>query len=266
MLVPQNMNDAVRLAELMAKGTMIPEHFRGKPGDCLMVIEQAMRWNMSPFAVAQCAANVKGKLCYTGLLIAAAVSSCGAIRSEFDYQFTGDAKNPQTLSVRASATRSSDGQVKHVDVAWKDAKTNNEHWAKSPEQMLSYHAARVWARRWTPGVILGVYAREEFDTAGNVKVDDFDGTTIDAEHAQPEPQPEPPKKRTVSDFLDGLQSEFDAAILAGREDVDRLLASEHVQTAMDKLTNGGLARLKAMIADAIARTADEDDGFPGTAA
>jgi hypothetical protein len=262
-LVPVGLDQAMRMADMMAKSKMLPEYFRGSPGDCLMIIEQAGRWNMSPLAVAQCCAKVKDKFCYEGKLIAAAVSSCGAIKSEFDYDFTGDPKNPQTLAVRASATRTSDGKVKHVDVAWKDARTNNEHWAKSPEQMLCYHAARVWARRWTPGVLLGVYAREEFDQQGNVVAEEpFTGTTIDGEHAQPEPVSDPPKKRTISEFLDDLQRQFDAAIVAGRDEVDRLIASEDVQKAQDRFTNGAKDRLIKMIGDAIART-DDDDGFPG---
>ena len=258
-LVPVGLDQAMRMADLMAKSRMLPEHLRNSPGDCLMIIEQAGRWNMSPLAVAQCCAKVKDKFCYEGKLIAAAVSSCGAIKGEFDYEFTGDPKSPQTLSVRASATRFSDGKVKHIDVAWKDAKTNNEHWAKSPEQMLCYHAARVWARRWTPGVLLGVYAREEFDSAGNAAVDDFAGTTVDSV-AEPAHEPAP-RKRTVAEFLDGLEQQFKAAVAEGRDSVDRLTASEEVQTALDRLTNGGKARLDQIIQGAIDAT---EDDFPGT--
>ena len=42
---------------------------------CLVVIEQAMRWGMSPFAVAQCTSSIGGKLMYEGKLVAAAVES-----------------------------------------------------------------------------------------------------------------------------------------------------------------------------------------------
>ena len=48
-LVPQTMEQAMRLAEMMSRGKMLPQHLQGSPGDCLMVVEQAMRWGMSPF-------------------------------------------------------------------------------------------------------------------------------------------------------------------------------------------------------------------------
>ena len=77
-MIPQSMTEAVHLAEMMARGKMMPEHLRGSAGDCLMVVEQAMRWRMSPFAVAQCTSSVKGKLMYEGKLVAAAVETSGA--------------------------------------------------------------------------------------------------------------------------------------------------------------------------------------------
>jgi hypothetical protein len=51
-----------------------------------MVIEAAMRWGMSPFAVAQETSVIQGKLMFSGKLVAAAI---------------------QTHSVSQSATRSS---------------------------------------------------------------------------------------------------------------------------------------------------------------
>lgn len=187
-LVPHTMDEAIRLAELMARAKMVPKHLHDDVGTCFLIVEQALRWQMSPFAVAQCTSNIGGKLMWEGKLIAAAASSCGAITGEFDYQFEGDPKNPETLSVIASATRASDGQVRTMKLSWLDAKTDNQFWKKQPEQQLSYAVARVWCRRWTPGVILGVFAPEEFN-----KVDTFNGTTID--HAEAEAPPSPPTRR-----------------------------------------------------------------------
>ena len=91
-LVPQNMNDAMRLAEMMVRAKTLPAHLQGadKVGDALMVIEQAMRWQMSPFAVAQCTSVISGKLMFEGKLVAAAVQHSGIIEGHFDYQFSGE--------------------------------------------------------------------------------------------------------------------------------------------------------------------------------
>jgi hypothetical protein len=43
--------------------------------NCFLVVNQAVRWNMDPFAVAQCVSVVHGKLCYEGKLIAAIIEA-----------------------------------------------------------------------------------------------------------------------------------------------------------------------------------------------
>ena len=47
-LVPHNMDEALRLAEFMARARTVPKHLQDSPGDCLMAIEQAklrrQRW------------------------------------------------------------------------------------------------------------------------------------------------------------------------------------------------------------------------------
>ena len=157
-LVPHNMDDALRLAEFMARARTVPKHLHDSPGDCLMVIEQAMRWGMSPFAVAQATSVISGKMMYEGKLVAAAVETSGAIVGQLAYEYTGEGP---TRAVTVSATRRGETNPRTVTVALKDAKTDNSMWTRQPDQQLVYHGARVWARRWTPAVILGVYSREE---------------------------------------------------------------------------------------------------------
>lgn len=167
-MAPRSMNDAIRLADLMCQGKMVPAHLQNSPGDCLMVIEQAMRWNMSPFAVAQCTSSINGKLMFEGKLVAAAVENSGAISGLMDYAFTNSG-NERTVTV--SATRRGETEPRVVDVVFKDVVTTNAMWKKQPDQQLVYSGARVWARRWTPGVMLGVYTPEEFSAeAQNAEV------------------------------------------------------------------------------------------------
>ena len=157
-LVPRNMDEAIRLAEFMCRARTLPKHLWDSPGDCLMVVELAMRWGMSPFAVAQATSVISGKQMIEGKLVAAAVENSGAIVGHIDYQFSGEGEG---RSITVTATRRGETNPRTVTVAYKDARTNNEMWKRQPDQQLVYHGARVWARRWTPAVILGVYSREE---------------------------------------------------------------------------------------------------------
>ena len=250
-MIPTSMEGAIRLAEMMAKWKMAPEHLRGSPGDMLMVIEQAMRWGMSPFAVAQCTSSIKGKLMWEGKLVAAAIENSGAIIGLLDYQFSGEG---QGRKITVTGTRKGETSPRTVEIALKDVVTENGIWKKQPDQQLVYAGARIWGRRWTPGVVLGVYAPEEF---AQVQAETFGGTTIEAD-AQPVQQiaPPAPKKQTVSSWLDALQSDLNEA--ASSEGVDSIISRADVQAAMDKLGNGARDRLNAMVNAAIKRTAPDD--------
>lgn len=189
-LVPASMSEAIQLAQLMASQKLVPQHLQGSPGDCLMIVEQAMRWRMSPFAVAQCTSSIKGKLCYEGKIVAAAVETSGAIIGLMDYEFSGEGPSRK---ITVTATRRGEKQPRSVEVAWKDAKTDNQWWTKTPDQMLVYHGSRVWGRRWTPAVILGVYSPEEIEQPH--REPPHNGPTVEHEQrprlAKPAPQAAP---------------------------------------------------------------------------
>ena len=157
-LVPQSMDQAIRLADMMSRGRLVPKHLQDSPGDCLMVIEQAMRWNMSPFAVAQATSVIQGKMMFEGKVVAAAVQASSAITGWIDYEFGGE-NGGRYIVVKA--TRRGETEQKTVKVTLAEAKTTNQWWQKTPDQMLVYHGTRVWGRRWVPSVMLGVYSPEE---------------------------------------------------------------------------------------------------------
>jgi hypothetical protein len=252
-LIPRNMQDAMQLATMMARGKMMPEHLRND-GDALMVIEQAMRWNMSPFAVAQSTFSIKGKLLFAGTLVAAAIENSGAIQGLMDYQFTGEGP---TRKITVSATRRGEATPRTVEVLLKDAKTTNENWTKQPDQQLVYHGARVWARRWTPGVMLGVYTPEEMrdippDTGTTREL--YTGTTLEhVPDAAPKstPAPSPAPKRTRRMWLDELQVRLSA--VQNEDELGEIAQSPEVVRALETFQNGHLTDLKAMLADTFER-------------
>jgi hypothetical protein len=161
-LMPRSFDDAMRLAEMMARSELVPQHLQKKPADCLLVVEQAMRWNFSPFAVAQGTFVTKGKLGYLGSLMHAAVEQNAPVDGHLSYEFSGEG---EARDVTVSGTLIGEKKPREVTVKLRDARTQNDWWKKTPDQMLCYHGARVWARRHTPGVIFGAYSREELADA-----------------------------------------------------------------------------------------------------
>lgn len=256
-LIPRNMQEAMQLAEMMARGKMMPDHLKN-PGDALMVVEQAMRWQMSPFAVAQATFNIKGKLLFAGTIVAAAIENSGAIHGLMDYQFSGEGQNRK---ITVSATRRGESAPRTIEVVLKDAITANEIWKKQPDQQLVYAGARVWARRWTPGVMLGVYTPEEWHTQ---PAPVFTGTVIDGEPlttgqviGDDIPREPPPPKRTVRQLVrDKLVS------ATTMEEVTAVAELPAVVKALAEAPDAVKDEIGALLSEAMTRIyeAEGDDG------
>lgn len=249
-LVPHDMNGAMQLATMMAKGKLVPQHLRDSPGDCLLIIEQAMRWQMSPFAVAQCTSVIQGKLMFEGKLVAAALNSSGLLESRLREEFSGAG---QSRSVKLTGTIRGEKQPRSITVTLAEAKTSNGMWAKQPDQQLVYFATRAWARRHAPEVMLGVYSPEEFE-----------GQTIDAVAIRPEPEFTPPapedKDAAIQRWLTRLSFELSAAATA--DEIDAILARDDVQRAQDKLRNGHRDQLQHLCDEAVRRAREMETSAP----
>ena len=202
-LVPQSMDEAMRVSEFMAKASLMPDHLRGKPGDCLLVIMQAQRWGMDALSVAQCTAVVKGKLCYEGKLVSAVLMSMGVIKEELDYEYSGTGAN-RKITVTGTLARS--GKTKTIEGTFAQWKTSNDAWVRDTDQMLSYRGARQWARRHAPSAMLGVYTPDEMEDVsydgGKVTVTNVVDLTP-KERAAPVEKAQDTAKPVNDDVVDG---------------------------------------------------------------
>lgn len=251
-LIPTDMRGAMDLAGMMSKGRLVPQHFWDKPGDALMVIEQAMRWGMSPFAVAQETSVIQGKLMFSGKLVSAAIHASGIMAGRLSYEFGGEGDGRWVV---ASGTLRGEDKPREMKVFLKDVKTSNGMWQKQTDQQLVYSSTRAWARRHTPEVMLGVYSPEEMEPASAP----FQGPTLEARPEPPQSTPndpmgEPaPRARTRSQWMADLQADLNAC--QTREDVDAHMKRDDVRRAMSEFTNGSLERLEAMLDAAMHKTA-----------
>ena len=160
-----SMDKMVRLAEQMAASTIsVPEHLRGKVGDCLAIVTQAMLWNMNPFAVAQKTHIVSGRLGYEAQLVIAVVMNSGAIRGGFRFEYRGENGG---LECRAGAVLRGESEItwgewlRSADVTTK----NSPLWKTNQRQQMGYLQAKNWSRLNVPGAILGVYSTDELEDA-----------------------------------------------------------------------------------------------------
>lgn len=266
-LVPQSMDDAIRLAKAMSSAKLMPRHLQDDIGSCLMVVEQAMRWGMSPFAVAQCTSKIGDKLMFEGKLIAAAVESCGAIEGHFDYEYAGQGDDRQ---VTVKARRRGETNDRQLTVRLRDVKTKNEWWDKQPDQQLAYSSTRQWARRYTPSAMLGVYAPEEIDKRTGATIDgEVVVETPTEQTSRSEENPDPSKrpvenqapKMTWAQLLENLDMAVHSATTGA--DIEALLNGKTVKQAEAMATGETKRQLDKLLADARTRQAELDDKAEG---
>lgn len=147
-----------RVAILMSKSGLVPDHLKGKVADCSLVAAQAFRWRMDPFAVAQHTFVLQGKLGYEGKLIAAVVNSHRRIETRLNYAYEGEGQARRVVVTAQIKGEKGERRIEGTVQGWA---TNNEQWKKSPDQMLAYRGAREWARRHMPEAMIGIQAEEE---------------------------------------------------------------------------------------------------------
>jgi hypothetical protein len=177
-----------RIATIMASSGLVPAHLnigmdKGEAiANCFLVTNQAVRWKMDPFAVAQHTYVLKGKLGYEGKLVAAVINTRPEIIKRLSYRFEGE-KGKGNRKVIVSARIAGDDVDKEVEGTVDGWKTNNDQWKGDADQQLTYRGAREWARRHLPEAILGVWGDDEleqFETTGR---------TVQGEVQTQQPQP-----------------------------------------------------------------------------
>lgn len=163
----ENMKEAWKMAEALAKSTIVPEEYRGNPANCLIAIDMASRLNMSPMMVMQGLYVVKGKPSWSGQMAIALIN--GSRRYEAPIKFVFEGKGP-TLSCYAVATDLEGNIVKGTTITmdmvmgegWdSDKGSSKSKWKTMPEQMMQYRAASFFARANCPDVLYGIYTADE---------------------------------------------------------------------------------------------------------
>ena len=147
-----------RVATAMASMKLVPGHLQGSIGDCLLVVEQAIRRGLSPTDLAQHTFVVHGKLGYEGKAVAAWCNTSPLIKGSLKYEYSGEGSKRKIVVSGTLVDRDEPDVIEGTVQQWA---TDNENWKKNPDQMLSYRGAREWARRHTPEILLGVSTEDD---------------------------------------------------------------------------------------------------------
>ena len=169
---PTTFEQIERVAAVMARASMIPDHLKGKEfeetmANCFMVASQAQRWSMDPLAVAQHTSVVHGKLMYEGKLVAAALDKVLGVSLDYEY----NDKEGDDFGIVVSGAHPRTGKIEKIEGTVGEWKTSEKGgatkgpWRGASNQrcMLHYRGTREWARLHASSVMLGVYTPDEFD-------------------------------------------------------------------------------------------------------
>lgn len=155
-----------QMAQMISKSNLVPQSYQGKPEDCFLALQFAVRLGMEPLTVMQNLYVVKGKPSWSGQFCMALIRANPAF-SNVRLVYTGT-KGTDNRGAYVTAIRVSDGSV--VDgteitmaMAKSEGWTSNTKWRSMPEQMLGYRAAAFFARLHCPEALLGIQTAEEVE-------------------------------------------------------------------------------------------------------
>jgi len=158
-LNPENLHEAMEMAGVLCKSTLIPKDFQGNPGNVLVAIQWGMELGLAPMQALQSIAVINGRPSLWGDAVIALCKShpvCEWIRESFDAEGAavcvakrkGD---PEPVERRFS-----------LDDARKAQLTGKQGpWTQYPRRMLQMRA-RSWCLRDTfPDLLRGMAVAEE---------------------------------------------------------------------------------------------------------
>jgi hypothetical protein len=155
------MADAMRMADMLAKSTMVPRNYQGKPGDVLIAIQWGHELGLAPLQALQSIASINGRPSVWGdaaMALCVAHPACEYVREEMTGE--GDAM----VAICRAKRRGQAEQVRRFSVA--DARRAKlwgkaGPWTDYPQRMLQMRARGFALRDVFPDALRGVITAEE---------------------------------------------------------------------------------------------------------
>lgn len=247
---------ACRMADALARSTIVPRSYQGSPSNCLIAIEMASRINTSPMMVMQNLYIINGNPAWSSQWIIAMINNSKRYKTElkFDMEYD-DAGRP--LSCRAWAEDYNGNKVTGplitMEMANKEGwtKKNGSKWTNMPEVMIRYRAASFFGRINCPDMIMGIYSQEEV-------VDAFGDTPEDNAPNENRIQPLSEEDRQITQderqmFMKAIAEHFE-----GAEARNKVYKDVLTQLGLKTTTNMTLKQLGEAV-ELVNKIAEADD-------
>jgi hypothetical protein len=161
---------AQRIATAIAWSPLIPEHLRRNKhrefspqevtANVLLVINQALIWDVNPQAILGETYVVGGRLGYQGKLVAALINAKANLVERLSKTFEGK-QGTDDFTIVISGTFRGESTPRETRMSVGEAKTENQMWKKNPRLKLWYSGVVQWAREYAPELILGIVTDDD---------------------------------------------------------------------------------------------------------
>lgn len=163
-------NNALKMAESLAKSDLIPDNYKGKPESCLIAIDVARQIGArSPLFVMQNLFVVKGKPSWSGQYCDAIVRA-NFQKVKVDLSGEGDERGCKVTAYDEN-NNFCEGTRITIKMAKQEgwfSKTGSK-WQTMPDLMLQYRAFAFFARIHCPDKLLGIH--DEFENVDISKIE-----------------------------------------------------------------------------------------------
>jgi hypothetical protein len=232
---PKSLDEALRLAEVMSKSTIVPKDYVDKPGNVLVAIQWGMELGLKPLAAMQNIAVINGRPSLWGDAVIALVRAsplCEGVREEFD-----TTNMVATCYVKRRGEPETHRSFSMVE-ATKANLVGKDIWKAYPKRMLQMRARAFALRDVFPDVLRGMPVAEEvMDYTPPEKDITPSAAAAPAAAAAPPPVTDPALALAQAKRVDAICAAFDKA-----SSVEEL---HDIVSAAKKLPDGD-GRIKAL--------------------
>lgn len=167
-----NMAETMKMAEMLAKSTIIPVTYQRRPENCFVALDMASRTGLSPLVVMQNLYVIQGKPSWAGSAIASMLNASVKFE-DVELVYVGE-KNTDSWGAYVQAKNRKSGKtLKGGTVTIRTAKQegwfekSGSKWKTMPEIMLAYRAYAWFGRVYAPELMMGMQSSEEiYDVIG----------------------------------------------------------------------------------------------------
>lgn len=161
---PEGFELMQRQAKALSGSTMVPAQYQGNIANCMIAVEMAQRFGVTPLVVTQNLDIINGKPGWSSTFVASMLNACGRFdRIRYEEGGSGDAKFCQAYATELETGKIVKGLKVTIAMAkaegWYHRKGSK--WPSMEEQMLMYRAASFFARKHAPELLNGMYDQHE---------------------------------------------------------------------------------------------------------